>query len=179
MAAPRFVIDFEPMYGEMVEVSPLLRRLVCKNPSKFTFHGTGTYVIGRGDVAVVDPGPRDDDHATSISPKRAPECYALLMPGFTCPVDDIWLGKVEDPAGCSFKAQKYLDAQNLKEAVVEAAVRTRDGTPTRYCGYKMVGDDEEHTATRALLERTAEFAPQPPLATVRYQPQSQNTVGSK
>ncbi len=66
MAGPQFVIDFEPMYGEMVEVSPLLRRLVCKNPSKFTFHGTGTYVIGRGDVAVVDPGPRDDDHIQAL-----------------------------------------------------------------------------------------------------------------
>ena len=66
MAGPQFVIDFEPMYGEMVEVSPLLRRLVCKNPSKFTFHGTGTYVIGRGDVAVVDPGPRDDDHIAAL-----------------------------------------------------------------------------------------------------------------
>lgn len=66
MAGPQFVIDFEPMYGEMVEVSPLLRRLVCKNPSKFTFHGTGTYVIGRGDVAVIDPGPRDDDHIQAL-----------------------------------------------------------------------------------------------------------------
>jgi len=66
MAGPQFVIDFEPMYGEMVEVSPLLRRLVCKNPSKFTFHGTGTYVIGRGDVAVVDPGPRDDEHIQAL-----------------------------------------------------------------------------------------------------------------
>ena len=66
MAGPQFVIDFEPRYGEMVEVSPLLRRLVCKNPSKFTFHGTGTYVIGRGDVAVVDPGPRDNDHVQAL-----------------------------------------------------------------------------------------------------------------
>ncbi len=66
MAGPQFVIDFEPMYGEMVEVSPLLRRLVCKNPSKFTFQGTGTDVIGRGDVAVIDPGPRDDDHIQAL-----------------------------------------------------------------------------------------------------------------
>ena len=66
MAGPQFVIDFEPRYGEMVDVSPLLRRLVCENPSKFTFHGTGTYVIGRGDVAVVDPGPRDDAHVESL-----------------------------------------------------------------------------------------------------------------
>ncbi|MEM9465667.1 MAG: MBL fold metallo-hydrolase [Actinomycetota bacterium] len=66
MSGPRFVVDFEPHYGEMVDVSPLLRRLVCQNPSKFTFHGTGTYVIGRGDVAVVDPGPRDDDHVEAL-----------------------------------------------------------------------------------------------------------------
>ena len=66
MSGPKFVVDFEPHYGEMVDVSPLLRRLVCKNPSKFTFHGTGTYVIGRGDVAIVDPGPRDDDHVEAL-----------------------------------------------------------------------------------------------------------------
>ena len=66
MSGPQFVVDFEPQYGEMVEVSPLLRRLLCRNPSKFTFHGTGTYVIGRGDVAIVDPGPRDDQHVEAL-----------------------------------------------------------------------------------------------------------------
>ena len=66
MAGPMFIVDFEPHYGEMVDVSPLLRRMVCHNPSKFTFHGTGTYVIGRGDVAVVDPGPRDEQHVEAL-----------------------------------------------------------------------------------------------------------------
>ena len=66
MAGPQFIVDFEPQYGEMVDVSPLLRRIVCRNPSKFTFHGTGTYVIGHGDVAVVDPGPRDDQHVEAL-----------------------------------------------------------------------------------------------------------------
>lgn len=66
MAGPQFIVDFEPHYGEMVDVSPLLRRIVCRNPSKFTFHGTGTYVIGHGDVAVVDPGPRDDEHVEAL-----------------------------------------------------------------------------------------------------------------
>lgn len=63
---PVFVTDFDPRHGELVDVSPLLRRIVCDNPSKFTFHGTGTYVIGRGDVAVVDPGPRDDRHIEAL-----------------------------------------------------------------------------------------------------------------
>ncbi|MEZ5169035.1 MAG: MBL fold metallo-hydrolase [Acidimicrobiales bacterium] len=66
MTGPVFRTDFDPRHGEMVQVSPLLRRLVCNNPSKFTFHGTGTYVIGRGDVAVVDPGPRDPAHVDAL-----------------------------------------------------------------------------------------------------------------
>ncbi|GGD17437.1 MBL fold metallo-hydrolase [Pyruvatibacter mobilis] len=58
--------DFEPDYGHMVEVSPLVRRVVAQNPSAFTFKGTGTYVIGRGKVAVIDPGPLDDAHVQAI-----------------------------------------------------------------------------------------------------------------
>ena len=63
---PEFNTDFDPRHGEMVDVSPLLRRMVCNNPSKYTFHGTGTYVIGHGDVAVVDPGPRGTAHVEAL-----------------------------------------------------------------------------------------------------------------
>lgn len=62
----RFDTDFDPHHGELTEVSPLLRRIVCANRSKYTFLGTGTYVIGRGTVAVVDPGPIDDAHLTAL-----------------------------------------------------------------------------------------------------------------
>ena len=34
-----------------------MRRVIAKNPSKFTYHGTGTYIVGDGEVAVIDPGP--------------------------------------------------------------------------------------------------------------------------
>lgn len=66
MAGPQFNAEFDPRYGELIDVSPMLRRIVCKNPSKFTFHGTGTYVIGHGDVAIVDPGPRDQAHIEAL-----------------------------------------------------------------------------------------------------------------
>jgi glyoxylase-like metal-dependent hydrolase (beta-lactamase superfamily II) len=56
--------DFPP--GEAREVSPLIRRLVAPNPSAFTFHGTGTYVVGRGEVAVIDPGPMIESHLQAI-----------------------------------------------------------------------------------------------------------------
>lgn len=48
--------------GPMVEVQPMVRRLVAPNPGPFTFTGTCTYVVGRGQVAVIDPGPVDEQH---------------------------------------------------------------------------------------------------------------------
>ncbi len=64
--AIEFDTDFDPRHGEFVEVSPLLRRIVCPNESKYTFRGTGTYVVGHGDVAIIDPGPDDDRHLTAL-----------------------------------------------------------------------------------------------------------------
>lgn len=57
--------EFE--YGGVVEVAPNVRRVIAKNPSKFTYHGTGTYIVGHGDVAVIDPGPRLDSHRDALS----------------------------------------------------------------------------------------------------------------
>ncbi len=57
-------IEFE--YGVIQRVSPLIRRIVARNPSPFTFRGTGTYVIGRGEVAVVDPGPALPEHVDAL-----------------------------------------------------------------------------------------------------------------
>ena len=37
-----------------------------QNPSPFTLYGTGTYIIGHGTVAVVDPGPAVDEHVDAI-----------------------------------------------------------------------------------------------------------------
>jgi len=57
-------IQFE--YGEADQVSPLIRRVVANNPSAFTFTGTGTYIIGEGEVAVIDPGPMIDTHIEAL-----------------------------------------------------------------------------------------------------------------
>lgn len=66
MAGPAFNRDFTPDYGAVVELSPLVRRVVAKNPNPFTFTGTGVYLVGRGDVAVIDPGPTLDEHLDAI-----------------------------------------------------------------------------------------------------------------
>ncbi len=65
MAIP-FVRDIEFEYGEVDQVSPLIRRVIANNPGPFTYTGTGTYIIGKGEVAVIDPGPRDDAHLKAL-----------------------------------------------------------------------------------------------------------------
>jgi glyoxylase-like metal-dependent hydrolase (beta-lactamase superfamily II) len=61
-----YVRDLEFEYGQVDALSPLVRRVIAKNASAFTFHGTGTYIIGHGEVAVVDPGPADEEHVAAL-----------------------------------------------------------------------------------------------------------------
>jgi glyoxylase-like metal-dependent hydrolase (beta-lactamase superfamily II) len=58
--------DFACEYGAVEPISPLVRRVVAKNPSPFTFKGTGTYIVGRGKVAVIDPGPDLAEHVEAL-----------------------------------------------------------------------------------------------------------------
>ena len=61
-----FIKEFKFDYGTAMEVTPLIRRVVANNPSPFTFKGTGTYVIGHGKVAVIDPGPDLAEHVDAL-----------------------------------------------------------------------------------------------------------------
>ena len=58
--------EFSFEYGRLESVAPLIRRIVARNPSPFTFRGTGTYVVGQGEVAVIDPGPDLADHIEAL-----------------------------------------------------------------------------------------------------------------
>ncbi len=48
------------------EVAPGVRTLVANNPGPFTFKGTMSYIIGRGKVAILDPGPDEDAHIAAL-----------------------------------------------------------------------------------------------------------------
>ena len=43
-----------------------MRRLLAGNPSPFTYSGTQTYIVGKGAVAVIDPGPDLAEHVAAI-----------------------------------------------------------------------------------------------------------------
>jgi glyoxylase-like metal-dependent hydrolase (beta-lactamase superfamily II) len=43
-----------------------VRRVLCDNPGPFTFKGTVSYIVGRGRVAIIDPGPLDERHTAAL-----------------------------------------------------------------------------------------------------------------
>jgi glyoxylase-like metal-dependent hydrolase (beta-lactamase superfamily II) len=61
-----FLRQDDLVHGEVEQTAPGVRRVLCNNPSAFTFRGTNTWIIGRGRVAVLDPGPEDATHLAAI-----------------------------------------------------------------------------------------------------------------
>lgn len=62
----KFDTRFEPAYGSAVKVAPSVLRVTAQNPSPFTFHGTNSYVIGSDTLAVIDPGPDNEEHFNTL-----------------------------------------------------------------------------------------------------------------
>lgn len=66
MTAIPFKRDFDFEYGRCDRLSDLVRRVVAPNPGPFTYTGTGVYIIGHGEVAVIDPGPVLPEHEAAL-----------------------------------------------------------------------------------------------------------------
>ncbi len=81
----RFTTGFDPALGVLEEVAPGIRRIVAANPGPFTFRGTGTYVIGRGEVAVIDPGPNDERHIAMLMRQLRGETITHVLVTHTHP----------------------------------------------------------------------------------------------
>ena len=64
--SPEFDLTFEPAHGRAVPVADGVERITVNNPGPFTFHGTNTYIVGRGSVVVIDPGPEDEAHFSAL-----------------------------------------------------------------------------------------------------------------
>src|SRR5258706_4715706 len=65
MAIP-FIREFDAPYGALVRISPLIGRVLARNPGPFTFKGTGVYIVGAHEVAVIDPGPLIPEHVEAL-----------------------------------------------------------------------------------------------------------------
>jgi glyoxylase-like metal-dependent hydrolase (beta-lactamase superfamily II) len=63
---PEFRTSMDFAYGVPRELAPGVVRIVANNPGPFTFKGTNTYIVGTGDLALIDPGPEDPAHLKAI-----------------------------------------------------------------------------------------------------------------
>lgn len=70
--------DRDPMvrYGVAEEMAPegapRIRRVTARNPSRMTFTGTRSYLVGEGEVALIDPGPADSRHHAALRAALGP-----------------------------------------------------------------------------------------------------------
>lgn len=71
------MITLEP--GRTSELSARVRRIVAPNPSVMTGPGTNTYLVGREQVAVIDPGPEEGSHIEAILAEGAGRIRWILV----------------------------------------------------------------------------------------------------
>ena len=74
-----FDTDFTAAPGHAVRASALVRRIVADNPGPFTFTGTCTYILGAGEVAVIDPGPDSPQQVEAILAAVAGEVVTHIV----------------------------------------------------------------------------------------------------
>jgi glyoxylase-like metal-dependent hydrolase (beta-lactamase superfamily II) len=65
--------------GELLRLSPLVRRMTAGNAGPMTFTGTCTYVVGDGEVAIIDPGPDRVEHVNALLAALRGETVAAIL----------------------------------------------------------------------------------------------------
>jgi glyoxylase-like metal-dependent hydrolase (beta-lactamase superfamily II) len=58
--------NFSDAERRVTALSGRVRRIVAGNSGPFTFTGTCSYIVGRGNVAIIDPGPDDRAHQQGL-----------------------------------------------------------------------------------------------------------------
>lgn len=83
MSVP-FLRESAPAPGEVEHTTDGVRRVLCDNPSAFTYRGTNTWIIGHGrGVAVLDPGPVSEAHLAAILRATAGETITHIVVSHT------------------------------------------------------------------------------------------------
>lgn len=66
-------------YDVADQVTPLVRRVVARNPGHYTLHGTNSYIVGHGRVAIIDPGPLMEEHIAALVAAVAEETVEHII----------------------------------------------------------------------------------------------------
>lgn len=140
-----FVTLDEPLYGDVVQVSPLVRRVIANNPSKYTYRGTGTYIIGHDDVAVIDPGPQLDEHRDALDAALGgAHVRAILVTH--CHSDhsplSAWLRAETGAPTFAFGPHGIAESELDIDTTIEDGVTLEETTDTEFVPDVRVGDGE-------------------------------------
>ena len=125
-------------YGVATEIAPGVRRLVARNPGPLTFKGTNTYLVGRSQIAVIDPGPDDLVHRSTIiaAAGKAPITHIFLTHTHRDHCDGIPALKAETGAmTCGFAGEderraaaiRHVEARPFLQAEFEPDIQLTDG----------------------------------------------------
>jgi len=78
-----FLSEPEPPRGVPLPVIAGVRRVVARNPGRMTYRGTNTYLVDLADaVAVIDPGPDDDEHVRDVLAAAGRKVGLILLSHF-------------------------------------------------------------------------------------------------
>jgi glyoxylase-like metal-dependent hydrolase (beta-lactamase superfamily II) len=125
----KFDTNFEPPFGKAVKLSPLLRRITCNNPSPFTFKGTNTFIVGHGNVAVIDPGPDDDGHLAAILDAVRGETVSHILVTHTHTDHSPLAAKLSGATGAkTYSAVSPANSAVISDVRLDASI-DRDFTP--------------------------------------------------
>jgi glyoxylase-like metal-dependent hydrolase (beta-lactamase superfamily II) len=140
-----FVRDLNVAYGEPVPVSPLVRRVIARNPGPFTFTGTGTYLVGAGEVAVIDPGPDDSAHLEALLRALEGEQVTAILTTHTHLDHSPLAAGLAEATGASILG---LPAPRIEEA----AVRLDEGHDRGFRPDQLVADGDRISGPGWTLE---------------------------
>jgi glyoxylase-like metal-dependent hydrolase (beta-lactamase superfamily II) len=90
---------------QVQEVAPGVRAIVADNPSPFTFKGTISYIVGRGQVAIIDPGPDDIVHVAALLDAVRNETVTHIFVTHTHRDHSPAAAKIKDATGAKVLAQ--------------------------------------------------------------------------
>ena len=154
--------------GQVEEVAPGVRRLLCNNPSPFTFKGTVSYIVGRGNVAIIDPGPDDADARRGAARRRARrdgDAYLRhphasrpfaggAAPSRPRPARRCWRKDRIAPRGRSTSAKRQrLDASDDLDFRARPCARRRRGRERRRLGARGDRDARPHRQSHGVRAR--------------------------
>jgi glyoxylase-like metal-dependent hydrolase (beta-lactamase superfamily II) len=134
--------------GEVETLHPLVRRLLAPNPSPFTFTGTQSYIVGQGEVAVIDPGPDLPDHVDALIAALTGERVIAILCTHT--------HRDHSPAARALKAATGADIVGCAPlTMVDAGPRSDAAFDVDYVPDRILADGEQVSGAGWTLQAVA------------------------